>query len=164
MSSRRIAKVALSLALLLLSASGIAAGIAIDRLYRAETLVRHTYDVEVAIGDMESSLTEVGRNRVAYLDSGKPEALLSFNQSVTVVSAALARIRKLTSDDPAQQELCHRLEANANQRVVPSQASVDLRRQNNSDPQKQLQFTFEVAKAAFDTAAITRQMRRNEDK
>ncbi len=163
MSSSRIAKVALSLALLLLSASGIAAGIAIDRLYRAEAQVRHTYDVEVAIGDMEASLTEVGRDRVAYLDSETPENLQSFNQSVTRVAAALARIRKLTTDNPEQKQLCDRLEANANQRMAASQASVDLRRQNKSDPQKQVQLTSEVARAAFDTAAITKQMRQNED-
>jgi signal transduction histidine kinase len=164
MSSAKKAKIAFALALLLLSVSGIAAGIAIARLYRAETQVRHTYDVEVAIGDMEASLTEAGRTRVAYVDSGTSGTLENFDQSLTSVAAALARIRKLTSDNPAQQELCNLLEANANQRVTPSLASVDLRRLNKSDPQKQLQFTFEVAKAAFDTAAITRHMRQNEDR
>jgi len=58
------AKVALALALTLLCLSGIAAGFVIDRLYAAEAQVHHTYDVEVAIGDLESSLTSVGRSRV----------------------------------------------------------------------------------------------------
>ena len=52
MSSGKKAKIALALALLLLSVSGLAAGVAIARLYRAETQVRHTYDVEVAIGEI----------------------------------------------------------------------------------------------------------------
>ena len=63
---------ALALALLLLCLSGIAAGFVIDRLYKAEAQVHHTYDVEVAIGDVESSMTAVGRSRVAYIDSADP--------------------------------------------------------------------------------------------
>ena len=47
--------------------------------------------------------------------------------------------------------------------MSPSQASVNLRQQNDSDPRKQLELNVAVAKAAFDTAAITRQMRKNED-
>src|SRR5271165_6985453 len=103
MSRSQRAKIALALALLLLCLSGIGAGFVIDRLYVAETQVRHTYDVEVAIGDLESSLTSVGRNRVAYVDSATPQTLQAFGDAVTTVGTALARIRNLTSDNPTEQ-------------------------------------------------------------
>ena len=74
MSRSQRAKIALALALLLLCLSGIAAGFVIDRLYRAEAQVHHTYDVEVAIGDVESSLTTVGRSRVAYVEFADPRS------------------------------------------------------------------------------------------
>src|ERR1700680_1580579 len=102
MASRQRPKIAFALALLLLALSGIAAGFVITRLYRAETLGRHTYDVEVAIGDLESSLTEVGRSRVAYVNSGTPESLQTFSNAVNKVSAALASIRHLIRDNTAQ--------------------------------------------------------------
>ena len=136
MFSSRKAKIALALALLLLSLSGIAAGLAIARLYRAESLVRHSYDVELAIGDLESTLTDVGRTRVAYVNSPTPESLKSFFTAVGNVGSALAGIRQLTSDNPAQQALCDRLEKNANQRVAASRESVELKQQNRSDPEK----------------------------
>jgi signal transduction histidine kinase len=164
MSPSQKAKIAFALALLLLFLSGTAAGLAIFRLYRSETLVRHTYDIEVAIGDFESSLTDVGRSRAAYVNSGTPDSLQLFESAITKVSAALAKLRQLTFDNPAQQALCDRLEVNATQRVAPSQEAVELKRQNQSDPVKQVQLNNDVAKAAFDTAAITQQMRRNEDR
>ena len=163
MLSSQKAKIALALALLLLCLSGIAAGYAIARLYRVETLVRYTYDVEVAIGDLESSLTEVGRYRVAYVNSATPELLNIFQDTVKNVSATLARVRQLTNDNPPQKALCDRLESIANHRVAISQESVKLKQQNQSD-ERQSHFTSESAKLAFDTAAITREMRRNEDK
>jgi len=39
---------------------------------------RHTYKVEVSLGDLESALGEVGRNRVAYVSSGADDALANF--------------------------------------------------------------------------------------
>jgi two-component system, NarL family, sensor kinase len=40
---------------------------------------------------------------------------------------------------------------------------VDLVRQNQSDPEKQLRLNVGIAKSAYDTAAVSEQMRRNED-
>jgi signal transduction histidine kinase len=163
MSRSQRAKIALALALLLLCSSGIAAGFVIDRLYRAEALVHHTYDVEVAIGDSESSLTTVGRSRVAYINAPSPETLQGFEDAVKEVSVAIGKLRQLTADNAAQQAMCDRLEAVADQRVGISRESVKLIQQNQSTPEKQLQVNADVAKTAYDTAAITQQMRRNED-
>ena len=59
--------------------------------------------------------------------------------------------------------MCDRLQAIADQRIVISRQSVELIQQNRSTPEKQLQINSAVAKTAYDTAAITQQMRRNED-
>jgi len=163
MSRSQRAKIALALALLLLGLSGIAAGLVINRLYKAEGQVHHTYDVEVAVGDVESSLTSVGRSRVAYVNSLTAETLQGFEDAVKSVAVALARLRQLTADNPAQQALCDRLEGVADQRIGISRQSVELVQKNQSSPEKQLQVNADVAKTAYDTAAITQQMRQNED-
>ncbi|HEV7966340.1 MAG TPA: CHASE3 domain-containing protein [Candidatus Acidoferrales bacterium] len=162
MSSTQKAKIALALALALLCFSGLAAGMVISRLFRAQALVRHTYEVEVAIGDLESKLTEVGRNRAAYVDSATPESLKNFWDAVHLVGPALAGIRQLTGDNPAQQALCDRLESNIGQRVALSRQLVELKQRNQSTPQTESQNASEVAKTAFDTARITRQMKQIE--
>ncbi len=163
MSSNRKAQVSFALALFLLVLSGLAAGSLIIRLYSSEALVRHTYDVEVTLGDLETSLTSMGRNRVAYIGSGSSESLRDFTDAEKEVGIVVARIRQLTSDNPAQQKLCDQLAANANERIAVSQESVDLRTQNRSDPAKQFELTAAVARATFGTGAITQQMRGNED-
>ncbi len=153
-----------SLALALLCFSGIAATVTIVRLYNTQALVNHTYRVEVSLGDLESALGEVGRNRVAYITSGTDEALANFNAATKRVAPALNRVRQLTSDNPAQQSLCDRLDANANQRMAPSFASVELKQQGRGDPAEQLEINSEVSKAAFETASLSQQMRQNEDR
>ncbi len=150
-------------ALVLLCLSGIAATITFVSLYKSEAWVSHTYIVEVSLGDLESTLSDVGRSRVAYISSGTAEALENFKASTLGVAPALARIRQLTSDNPAEQELCDRLELNAKQRVARSVESVELRERGQTDPAQQLQITSEVARASFETGALSQQMRQNED-
>ena len=70
MSPSKKASLTLSVALILLCFSGFAAAFTIVRLYDAESLVSHTYSVEVALGDLESSLADVGRHRISYIASG----------------------------------------------------------------------------------------------
>jgi CHASE3 domain sensor protein len=130
------------IALILLCLSGVAATVTIIRLYDSEALVNHTYTVEVSVGDLESTLAQVGRNRVAYVESGTGEALENFKASVAKVGPALDRIRRLTSDNPAEQVLCDRLDSNANQRIATSIESVELRQHGLSDPVKQFDITF----------------------
>lgn len=162
MSPNQKAKIALALALILLCLSGIAAGLVIFRLYNAQQLVRHTYEVEVAIGDLESSLTGVGRSRVAYVNSPTPEALQAFQEAINKVAPSIARIRQLTNDNPTQQALCDRLEANAHERLAPSQELVELKQLNQYSASMELQLNSAVARTAFDTAQITGQMKQIE--
>ena len=51
----------------------------------------------------------------------------------------------------------------SNDRIVPSRESVELTSRNQSTPEKVMQITRQVARAAFDTSAITRVMKQNED-
>jgi signal transduction histidine kinase len=163
MSSSQKANFALALALILLCLSGIAAGLVIFRLYEAQLLVRHTYEVEVAIGDVESSLTAVGRSRVAYVNSPTPQLLQDFTDAIDKVAPALAKVRRLTADNPEQLKLCDRLEANANDRLAPSRKLVELKQQNQYTPAMELQLNTNVARSAFDTAQITGEMKQTED-
>ncbi len=163
MSSKQKSKIAFVLALLLLCLSGLAAGFIIFRLYDTQEKVQHTYEVEVAVGDVESSLTEVGRARVSYVDSATTEALKDFSDTINRVAPALTRLRALTSDNKEQQGLCDLLEENAKQRIDPSQQSVEFRRQNLTTPALELKLTSQVARAAFDTARIAQQMKQNEE-
>ncbi|HET6143461.1 MAG TPA: ATP-binding protein [Candidatus Acidoferrales bacterium] len=163
MSSKQKSKIAFALALLLLCVGGAVAGSVIYRLYEAQTMVRHTYEVQVSVADLESSLAEVGRNRVVYVQNPTPSSLKAFTDAVDSIDLALAHVRDLTRDNPTQRGLCNQLEANARERIAPSRQLVELKRQNLVTAEKELQLNSLVAKAAFDTAAITQRMKHNED-
>ena len=164
MSSDRKAKLTLTVALILLCVSGIGASLTIVRLYLTESWVRHTYTVEVALGDLESALTAAGRDRVAYVNSGTPESLAEFSAATRKVPDALARIRELTTDSQAEQAICERLEANASRRLGVSFESVRLKQEGQTDPGKEMSLTVEISEAASETAAVAQQMRSNEDR
>jgi signal transduction histidine kinase len=163
MSSDKKAKLTLSLALALLCISGIAAGITIARLYVSEKWIRHTYDVEVSVKDLESTLADVGRRRIAYHDSRSEADLVEFGAATNRVPGAVQKIRQLVSDDASELKLVDRLQSNANDRVAISVESVEATQRHQDDPAKDVEFTSRVARSSFETAEITDQMRENED-
>lgn len=163
MSPDKKAKLTLSLALALLCISGIAAGITIARLYVSEKWIRHTYDVEVSVKDLESALADVGRRRVAYNDSGNAAALVEFGAATNRVSTAIQKIRQLVSDNPPELALLDRLQSNAKERVAISVESVEAKQRHQDEPAKDVEFTSRVARSSFETSEITGQMVENED-
>jgi signal transduction histidine kinase len=163
MSPDKKAKLTLSLALSLLCISAIAAGITIARLYVSEKWIRHTYDVEVSVKDLESALADVGRRRVAYRDSKSAADLVAFGAATSRVSSAVEKIRKLVGDNSSELALLERLHANANERVAISVESVEATQRHQDDLAKDVEFTSRVSRSSFETAEITGQMLENED-
>jgi len=163
MPSDRKAKFVFSIALTLLFLTGIGAALTIMRLYLTEGWVRHTYAVEIAIGDLESALAAAGRTRISYVESGTAESLRSFQDSLEGVNAAIGQIRNLVGDSVVEQSLRDRLEANAKRRVSASLEAVELKKQNRLDAANQARVTRMVASAAIETAEIAQQMRQYED-
>jgi len=163
LSSHDRAKLTLFIALLLLALSGLGASVAIIRLYLSEGWVRHTYSVEVALGDVESALAAAGSSRIHYIDSPSPASLQAFTDATQKVPLAIAQVRSLTSDNPGAAPLCDRLQEIADRRMAASLRSVELVQRNESDSVKQMQLTTQVGEAAIETAAIEQQMRDNED-
>jgi signal transduction histidine kinase len=162
--SNRKKKLTLLAALALLCVSAIGACLTIARLYLTENWVRHTYAVEVALGDLESALVATGRSRVAYVNSGTPDSLQVFNSSIAKVPAAIAVLRNLTADNQSEQEICDRLQADVYKRLAPTSEGVRLKEQNQSDSNKQMHLTVEISEAASETAATAQQMRAIEDR
>ncbi len=162
-SSKERARLTLVIALLLLAISGAGASIAIVRLYLTEGWVRHTYTVEVALGDLGSALAGMGGSRVAYIDSPGVESLQKFEDAKKKVPEALARIRSLASDNPSQAALVDELQQKAEHRMDVTQQSIALVQQNQSSLARQMQLTAEIGESAIATEAIEQQMHRNED-
>src|ERR1700761_4232154 len=78
MSSRKKARLAFLSALVLLFGCGIAASVAIARFVRAAKWAAHSYQVQVGLGDLQTSLSNAARTRTVYLNSGDETTLSEY--------------------------------------------------------------------------------------
>jgi signal transduction histidine kinase len=149
-------------AIILLMLSGIATGATVYRLYESERWVRHTFEVEVAVGAIESSLSRAGRSRSAFVN-GDAHALLEFDDARNDAFSSLGRVRSLTADNQEQQERCNRLQAVIEGRLGVLEKFIQLAKSHSSDPQTQQALTAELLNWAFQTAAISDEMKQEEE-
>jgi signal transduction histidine kinase len=151
----------LALALLLLSA--ISASWMIYRLYAMESLVRHTYNVLLAIDMVPSDLGKAGRYRTAFLQNGNHGFLDEFDSARAAVRADIANLRALISDNPAELEACNRLEAAANMRLGALQESIERKEAGIPEAQEQSSGLSDGLKGSFEVPAISGQMKEVEE-
>src|SRR5580698_4392428 len=80
LSPRRKAGIAFTTAIVLLTIGGIATGITIWNLIESLRWLAHSYQVEVALGDIDSTLTRAARARAVYIDKGDEDYYRQFVQ------------------------------------------------------------------------------------
>ena len=163
MSSRKSAKVAFASAVVLLLLCGVAAMIAISRYANSANWVDHTYEVKVATGRVESTLSEAARDRLSYITAGDPSYLQQYEMAKKEVSNDLLSVRELTLDNPLQQDKFNRLETLANQRIALMQTSLDSRASGQPDTDLQTSVSLENTKLATDVAGAIMEMQNQED-
>jgi len=163
MSSGKTAKFAFASALVLLLFCGVAAMIAISRYSSSAQWVVHTYEVKVATGEMESTLTDVARARYMYITTGDTSALQQYEPLKKQVSDDLSKIRNLISDSLHQQKSFDRLEDLANRRVASLQTSLDARLAHQADESLQQSITAENTQMAREIAGVVDEMQDREN-
>ncbi len=163
MSSRKSAKVAFASAVVLLLLCGVSAMIAISRYANSANWVDHTYDVKVATGRVESSLSEAARDRLSYITGGDPSYLRRYEAAKKQVSSDLLSVRQLTIDNPLQQDKFDRLQKLANQRISLMQTSLDSRASGQPDADLQNSVSMENTKLASEVAGAIMEMQNQED-
>ncbi len=149
-------------AIILLMLSGIATSVTVYRLYESERWVRHTFEVEVAVGAIESNLSKAGRSRSAFVN-GDAQALLEFDDARNAAFSSLSRVRSLTADNQEQQDRCDRLQAAIEGRLGVLEKFIQLAKSHSSDAQIQQALTAELLDWAFQTAAISDEMKQAEE-
>lgn len=163
MASRQKARAAFASAVVLLLISGIAAAVSIERLFEGERWVVHTHEVQAALGGVDSSLARTARARQAFVTTRYQGFLDEFEASAPEVLIDLQKVKKLTADNPKQQELCSRLEAGAELRVALFRKSIDLSKAGPQDEKGQNQIVRQDVKLASDITAVIAQMQGEEE-
>jgi signal transduction histidine kinase len=164
MSSRKKARLAFVSALILLVVCAVSASVTVVRFLHADKWVTHSYDVRLALGDLQSALANAARARTGFLNSGDPSDLASYSGSKTKAHEMLVQIRDLTKDNPIQQALCIQLEDNVLRRLELLDTSIELRRSGPLDEATQLRLSRENIAAATDFMDVTQKMDDEEEK
>jgi signal transduction histidine kinase len=138
MSPRKKARLAFASAVVLLLACGTAATITIVRLLESAKWIAHTYDVQVALGELESDLSDASRVRASFLNSGDASALKQYEEAKSEAHATLTKVRELTRDNPRQRAYSNQLGDLALRRIELLDSSIDMRRAGPLDEATQL--------------------------
>jgi CHASE3 domain sensor protein len=158
MSPRKKALLAFVSALILLVVSGLAATVAIVRFLHTASWAEHSYDVQIALGDIQSSLNDAARTRTTFLNSGDWSQLTPYDQLKGEVHQRLDYVRDLTKDNPVQRSLYARLEDNILRRMELLDTSVEMRKSGPLNDATQLRLSRENVSAAADFSDIMQKM------
>jgi signal transduction histidine kinase len=164
MSPRKNAQVAFMSAVAVLLLSAIAAYFTIARLRDSARWIVHTYEVDAALGDLDSSLAALARARTGYVINGTPSLLEEFNTNVPLARQKLRDVRSLTSDNARQQEQCTRLEDLTEHRLEIFRQSIALKKSSPTDDTGQMALTGEGLALTLQHTSVVRDMRSEEQR
>src|ERR1700728_3956917 len=139
-----------------LALSAALEGVTIYKLYSSEKWVRHTYQILLELGQLQSNLSKLGRDRRAFLDSADGRYVTDFSETRRQIAIELQNVRALTVDNPAQQANCSLLDDSVNARSRMLEDSIQVGGSANTEAQRQ--YTDEVVNSGFETGAITDRM------
>jgi signal transduction histidine kinase len=164
MSPRKKARLAFLSALILLVACGIAASVTILRFSRTAKWMTHSYDVQLALGDLQSSLSHAARTRTTYMNSGDESVLAPYAGLKTQAHQDSIHLRELTKDNPLQQSLCTQLEDNVLRRLELLDTAIEMRKSGPLDDATQLRLSRENVAAANEFMDVSQKMDDEEEK
>src|SRR5271168_2883851 len=106
MQPRKRAKLTLALALSLVLIGILAAGIIMAGLFNSAKWVNHSYQVELAISNIEFVLSEAARARLNYVNSGDESSARMFDSKYDQAKKDVQDVRYLIRDNPTQEQFC----------------------------------------------------------
>ncbi|HZC65382.1 MAG TPA: CHASE3 domain-containing protein [Candidatus Dormibacteraeota bacterium] len=162
MHSRKQAKLAFASAIVFLLIATTAAGLVIARLSTSLHWIAHTYDVQVALGDISSTFTVAGRGRTSFELDADEEALNSFNAAIASIPGKFTRLEQLAADNSDQVDALNRLRDIENQRRVVLQAAVDQRKLGPRNDEDQKETSRQVVALGASAEEVIQEMLGNE--
>jgi signal transduction histidine kinase len=162
MSPHKKARLAFLSALALLLICGFIAGLTITRLIDSARWVAHTYEVKLAVGEVASDLSALGRARTGYILSGKGAYVADFQAAKVKVPIDLQNVRDLTQDNPEERRNCDALQNLVDQRTEILDASMALLEHGPSDDNVQTEYSRQLSTIAASYNGIMQRMQQDE--
>jgi signal transduction histidine kinase len=164
MHSRKRAKLAFASAVIFLLIAAGAAGISITRLTANLKWVAHTYDVQVALGDISSTMTVAGRARALFDSTGDESQVPKFENAVNSVPQKLVHLGLLVADNAEQRKALAQLTDLQTRRLDVLRDAVKHRTLGARSEEAQKETSSEVVTLGTEAEALTQEMLENEER
>jgi CHASE3 domain sensor protein len=151
-------------AIFLLIVCGIASVWTLYRIYSGETWVRHTYAVQVLVGDIESDLARMGRARQTYLQTTDKQYLQDIEETRKELFEETNQLKALVQDNADQESAGEKLEQAAYGRCRTLDESLQLVESGKSTHQAQDDYSAQLVNWSQQTSAIAEGMRDEESR
>lgn len=126
--------------------------------------VEQSEEVQDLLGETESDIASAARERLMYVFNGDGDSLAHYQQSVGAIPIVLAQLRQVTSDNPAQQRNCDRLQTAVNNRIHLWERSIALKKSGAPEQAGQPEMTRQSLLEGNDIVKITRAMTEEESR
>lgn len=114
------------------------------KLFDRQKQVEQTYQVLQKVRALLSTLRDAERARRGYIITGKEIYLKSYNTDLQAIRPKFNEVRRLTFNNPRQQQRLDKIEPLIAERVALLKKSVELYQQNQSDRDTQIALTDKV--------------------
>lgn len=119
--------------LLAILANGLLAMRHFHTVVNSERIVSHSHAVETQIAVLKTVLLDAANGQRGYLLTGDPAELAPYTAARRTIGAEVARLRRLTAGDTAQQARIAELESLLALAFAEMQRAIDLRAQQRTD-------------------------------
>ncbi len=102
-------------------------------LVDTEDWVAHTYEVRSRLADLTAALTTAESGERGYLITGNDNYLETYRTALASVKTAVDDVRRLTSDNPRQQDRVNQLQPMIETRLANLRDAIDTRRTSGAD-------------------------------
>jgi signal transduction histidine kinase/CheY-like chemotaxis protein len=113
--------------------AAIAVGLIFVRSQEADALVDHTFEVQITAQTLLSQIQAAENGQRGFLITGDNNYLKRFDGARARVPELVARLRRLTPDNPEQQARLNKLEPLIKARIDRIQRTVDLAKEDDRD-------------------------------
>ncbi len=139
--SEKFVAVGFGLALTLLLSAGAASHLSIDKLTREKQQITHTQKILEALDQVFDQMRFAEGGRRGYLITQQKQYLEMYESSLGKMQQAIVTVRRLTADDPQQQQQLDKLEKLIDLRLAVIKRSLDLFERNSSNRNIQITLT-----------------------
>lgn len=164
MHSRKKVKLAFASAVIFLLIAAAAASISIARLTSSVKWIAHTYDVQVALGDISSTMTVAGRARALFDSTGDESQLPKFENAANSMPQKLARLEMLVEDNSEQRKALAQLAEFQTRRLDVLRDAVAHRKLGVRSDAEQKESSWQMATLGTEAEAVTQEMLENEER